>query len=213
MANAGRPTTTRRNPNTAKNSRGVYVEGSAARRLQEVPDKKRRQTQTEPVRKRTQEVPAPKKRQTQTEPVRKSVRTSGTEKSRQSAKASAASAQVSRKTQRNREKAMNMSRGFVVFLAVVSVAVLFACIQYLQLKSELTSQMKTVAALESELTELREDNNAYESQVTSNVDLNEIKKIAIGRLGMKYPSDDQKMTYESSTSSYVRQYQDIPESK
>ena len=73
--------------------------------------------------------------------------------------------------------------------------------------------MKAVAVLESELTELKEDNDAYESQVTSNVDLNEIKKIAIGRLGMKYPSDDQKMTYQSSTSSYVRQYQDIPESK
>ncbi len=73
--------------------------------------------------------------------------------------------------------------------------------------------MKTVASLESELTQLKEDNDAYYSQVTSNVDLNRIKKIAIGRLGMKYPSEDQKMTYETSGSSYVRQYQDVPESK
>lgn len=106
-----------------------------------------------------------------------------------------------------------MSRGFVIFLALVSVAILFGCVHYLQLKSEVTAKMKTVAALETQLTELKEDNDAYESQVTSNVDLNAIKAIAIGRLGMRYPSDDQKMTYETSQSSYVRQYQDIPDSE
>ena len=36
--------------------------------------------------------------------------------------------------------------------------------------------MSTVAALEEELSQLREDNDAYYSQVTSNVDLNLIKK-------------------------------------
>ena len=33
------------------------------------------------------------------------------------------------------------------------------------------------------------------------------------RLGMKYPSDDQTVTYSTSGNSYVRQYQDIPDSK
>ena len=49
--------------------------------------------------------------------------------------------------------------------------------------------------------------------MTSNVDLNKIKQIALGRLGMKYPSDDQTVTYSTSGNSYVRQYQDIPDSK
>ena len=69
--------------------------------------------------------------------------------------------------------------------------------------------MKSVATLESELSQLKEENNAYESQVTSDVDLNNIKKIAIGRLGMNYPKDDQKKTYSVPSNSYVRQYQDI----
>ena len=58
------------------------------------------------------------------------------------------SRQLSREAQRNREKAQSMGRGFVLFLAVVSVAVLFCCVNYLQLKSDLTGKMKTVAALE-----------------------------------------------------------------
>ena len=117
--------------------------------------------------------------------------------------------QLSRETQRNREKAKSMGRGFVLFLAVVSVAVLFCCVNYLQLKSDLTGKMKTVAVLETELSQVKEDNNAYESQVTSDVDLNTIKKLAIGRLGMNYPTDDQKKTYSMPSNSYVRQYQDV----
>ena len=66
---------------------------------------------------------------------------------------------------------------------------------------------------ETELSQIKEDNNAYESQVTSDVDLNTIKKLAIGRLGMNYPKDDQKKTYTMPSNSYVRQYQDIPDSK
>lgn len=193
MANTGRPTTARRNPNTVRNNKGVYIEGNTARRLQEVPAKRSYSRQKPPVRKRVQ-----------------AAETSG---STRSSRPSASSRQLSRETQRNREKAMNMSRGFVIFLALVSVAILFGCVHYLQLKSEVTAKMKTVAALETQLTELKEDNDAYESQVTSNVDLNAIKAIAIGRLGMRYPSDDQKMTYETSQSSYVRQYQDIPDSE
>lgn len=193
MANTGRPTTTRRNQNSVRSNRGVYVEGNAARRLQEVPDRRKRPPQADIARKRA-----------------KAIRQAEAARSTKSANPNR---QLSRQAQLNREKAMSMNRGFVIFLAVVSAAVLFFCVHYLKLKSEVTAQIKAVAVLESELTELREDNDAYESQVTSNVDLNEIKKIAIGRLGMRYPSDDQKMTYETSKSSYVRQYQDIPETR
>ncbi len=69
-------------------------------------------------------------------------------------------------------------------LAVVSVAVLFCCVNYLQLKAELTGRIKSVASLESEWAHsFKEENDAYESQVTSEVDLNQIKEIAIGTSG------------------------------
>lgn len=120
---------------------------------------------------------------------------------------------VSRETIRNRQKAMSMGRGYVIFLAVISAAVLLCCVNYLQLRAEVTGRIKNVAGLESDLSELREENNAYESQVNSDIDLNRIKKIAIGRLGMNYPTEDQKKTYSMSNNSYVRQYQDVNGSK
>ena len=189
MAKTGRGTTARRNRNTVRNSREMYVQGNAVKRLQEVPQR----TDLPEIQERRRL--AQKRKQKSAVPV------------------TPAKQVVSRQAQRNREKAMAMNKGFVLFLTAVSIAVLFTCINYLQVKSEITASMKNVANLESELAQLKEDNDAYYSQVTSNVDLNQIKQTALGRLGMKYPSDDQTVTYSTSGNSYVRQYQDIPDSK
>lgn len=48
--------------------------------------------------------------------------------------------------------------------------------------------MRAVANLESELETIREDNNEYESQITSSVDLEKVRHIAIGKLGSGYPN-------------------------
>ena len=186
MERTNRAVTSRKNRTNARNARGMYVDGNAVRRLQEVPA-------------RPYQAPG--------------VQTARRVRENMLERPAAQPRQLSREAQRNREKAKSMGRGFVVFLAVVSVAVLFCCVNYLQLKSELTGKIKTVASLETELSQIKEDNNAYESQVTSDVDLNTIKKLAIGRRGMNYPKDDQKKTYTMPSNSYVRQYQEVPESK
>ena len=187
MAKTTRSETARRSRTNARTNKGTYVDGNTVRRLAEVPERTR-----QPGRQQTN-----RNRRVQASPaqVPKQKR------------------QVSREAQNNRQKATAMNWGFVAFLAVVCVAILFCSVKYLRYKSEITAKMSTVATLEEELADLKEDNDAYYSQVTSNVDLNKIKQIALGRLGMKYPSDDQTVTYSTSGNSYVRQYQDIPDSK
>ena len=112
---------------------------------------------------------------------------------------------------RNRHNATQMQRGFVVFLMIASIAVLFSCIHYLQLKSELTYKMQTVANLESELEELRNYNDAYENEVLNSVDLEEIKQKAIGKLGMKYPDAEHVQEYDANSKGYMRQYKIVGE--
>ena len=112
---------------------------------------------------------------------------------------------------RNRQNATQMQRGFVVFLMIASIAVLFSCIHYLQLKSELTYKMQTVANLESELEELRNYNDAYENEVLNSVDLEEIKQKAIGKLGMKYPDAEHVQEYDANSKGYMRQYKIVGE--
>ena len=189
MARTDRAETARRTAIAVRNNRGIYTDGSAARRLQEIPER-RRPPVNQPARRRTR----PAAQRTRTVKARTAYK-------------------VSKETQRNRAQATSMTLGFVLFLTVVSAAVLFFCVNYLQLKAEITGRMGDVAVLESELTQLKEDNDAYYSQVTSDVDLTKIRQIAIGRLGMKYPSEKQTETYHTARSSYVRQYQDVPDSK
>lgn len=196
MARSNRAETARRRKNNARVNRGMYVEGNTVRRIAEVPDRRRQPGRQQPGRRK------------QTDRNRRSV---------QVALAPAAvpkqKRQLSEAAQKNRQKATAMNWGFVVFLAVVCTAILFCSVNYLRYKSEITARMRSVANLEEELAQLKEDNDAYYSQVTSNVDLNQIKKTAIGRLGMRYPSDDQTVSYSTSGNSYVRQYQDVPDSK
>lgn len=196
MARSNRAETARRRKNNARVNRGMYVEGNTVRRIAEVPDRRRQPGRQQPGRRK------------QTDRNRRSV---------QAAPAPAAvpkqKRQLSEAAQKNRQKATAMNWGFVVFLAVVCTAILFCSVNYLRYKSEITAKMRSVANLEEELAQLKEDNDAYYSQVTSNVDLNQIKKTAIGRLGMRYPSDDQTVSYSTSGNSYVRQYQDVPDSK
>ena len=196
MARSNRAETARRRKNNARVNRGMYVEGNTVRRIAEVPDRRRQPGRQQPGRRK------------QTDRNRRSVQAAPAPAARPKQKR-----QLSEAAQKNRQKATAMNWGFVVFLAVVCTAILFCSVNYLRYKSEITARMRSVANLEEELAQLKEDNDAYYSQVTSNVDLNQIKKTAIGRLGMRYPSDDQTVSYSTSGNSYVRQYQDVPDSK
>lgn len=120
---------------------------------------------------------------------------------------------VSRTARRNRERAQSMNMVFVVFLAAVSIAVLVSCVRFLQLKSQITGSIQAIAELETAYSQLKADNDAYSSRVNSSVDLNQIKQIAMERLGMKYPAESQIFTYQMERGSYVRQYQDVPDAE
>ena len=119
---------------------------------------------------------------------------------------------LSEQAKKNRERALNINRGFVLFLSLIMVAIMVVCIRYIRLRAQYTALISTVASLESDLTKIKEDNDAYYSQVTSNLDLSRVRKIAISRLGMKYPTENQIESYTiAEGSGYVRQYQDLPD--
>lgn len=117
---------------------------------------------------------------------------------------------VSQTAQQNRAKAKQMGPGYVVFLTVTSVITLFLCVYFVQLKAQLTTQAEGIAKQESKLSELRADNDALYNAVTASVDLEYIKDMAINKLGMKYPSEEQIVYFDTAGNSYVRQYKDVP---
>lgn len=113
--------------------------------------------------------------------------------------------QLSNETKKNREKAHHMSLGYVTFL----LAALFTCaivlINYVQLQSELTTQNKVIAERQSEVNSLRVANDEAYNKIKGRIDLEEIKRIAIGELGMTYAQEGQIVTYSNEGRDYMRQ--------
>ena len=112
---------------------------------------------------------------------------------------------------KNREKAHHMSIGYVTFLIAALFVAGLVLINYIQMQYDMTDHVEQIAQKESELNALRQANDEAYMHIVSNIDLEEIKRIAIGELGMTYASEGQIITYTNQGSDYVRQYNDIPE--
>lgn len=117
---------------------------------------------------------------------------------------------LSNAARKNREKAAGMNLGYVLFLAVAMMVAAGVLIGYIRLQSDNTMAMERIASMESELNDLRLKNNEEYSRVVSNVDLEEVKRIAIEELGMKYAEEGQVINVEGAKDDYVRQYTEMP---
>lgn len=112
---------------------------------------------------------------------------------------------------RRKVKKQNMGKGYILFLTLISIVTIFLCVSFLKLKSDITIQTKKIASLESEISSLKAENDAYYNDVISSIDLDEVREIAINRLGMKYPVKEQIFTFSTVGNSYVRQYHKVPD--
>lgn len=113
-------------------------------------------------------------------------------------------------TQKNRQKALQMTLPYVVFLTAAAVATVFLCVTYLKLQAAGITYRSEIAALESRISTMRLANdNAYEDAVSS-VNMEQVKEIAVNDLGMTYAKEGQIITYSSQDGDYIRQYGEIP---
>lgn len=118
---------------------------------------------------------------------------------------------VSPRTRRNRERALHMNIGSVLSLAIPMVAAGLILTAYLTLQSDITNSIKNIAALESTLNNLKMENDENYSRITSSVDLEEVKRIAIQELGMRYAEEGQIIRFNGEGSDYIRQTGNIPQ--
>lgn len=115
------------------------------------------------------------------------------------------------RARKNRERARHMNIGSVLSMAVAMVAAGFILTWYLTLQSDITNSIKHIASLESQLNELRLANDENYSRITSDINLEEVKRIAIQELGMNYAKEGQIIVFNGEGSDYVRQTGDIPD--
>lgn len=111
---------------------------------------------------------------------------------------------------KNREKAKHMSIGYVMFLCMALVATGMILIYYVGLQSDIANSVKNISKLERELNDLKVANDEEYSRITSSIDLEEIRRVAIQELGMQYATQGQIISFASENNDYVKQMAEIP---
>ena len=106
---------------------------------------------------------------------------------------------VSHRVKQNRKKAMGINKAYVVFLSVAAILMLVVCVQYVQLRAELTNRSKNITALQEELANLNEAN------------MEEVREKAMDDLGMVYANENQVVEYDNPDGDYIKQYEQIPD--
>lgn len=160
----------------------TYIDGNAARELRREVEQRREQVHREYV-ERQEEERELRKRQRQTRVA----------------------------VQRNQARALQISPGYVLFLTatVAVMVVVFAC--FLHLQSVLNQSVQSVASLETQVLNLKNDNDAVQKKISNSVNIDNIRQRAMDELGMTYPQEDQIEYFEVDNDDYMNQYEEIPE--
>ena len=116
-----------------------------------------------------------------------------------------------RRIQENRAKATKIGGVFTLLIAAAVGVMLFTCTNYISLINQKSSNADKISALQSELEELKVENDLKELSIDTSIDYEYIYNIATEELGMVYASEDQIIKYQSGESEYVMQFEDIPE--
>lgn len=117
---------------------------------------------------------------------------------------------TSHTVRRNQERALQMDLPYVIMLTVAAFCALYICVGYLHVQSSMTAKIHSIEGLEQELEQLRSENDALQTRINTDMDLDHIYKVATEELGMVYANRNQVLLYDKTESEYVRQYEDIP---
>ena len=111
-------------------------------------------------------------------------------------------------TRHNWDKEKHMNIGYVVFLTFALLLCAVILINYIHLQASVISHINEITRLETELNTLKRSNDEEKNRLESNIDLDYIRQIAIGELGMIYANKDQIILYKTQMHDSMRKNND-----
>lgn len=115
-----------------------------------------------------------------------------------------------RAVRRNQERALRTSKSYVAFMTMaVFVFAAFTGL-YIKIQSDVTVRMKTIASLESQIADVKADNDEAYKRINTSVNLEAVRNVAMTELGMSYAKESQIIYYSVGDDDYMNQYSEIP---
>ncbi len=115
-----------------------------------------------------------------------------------------------RMVRREQERTLRVGRSYLTFLTMVMIVFGIFAGTYIKIQSDVTSRMDTVSNLESQIADLKAENDEAYKRLSTSVDLESVKKTALEELGMSYVKESQIVYYSVGDDDYMNQYGDIP---
>ncbi len=115
-----------------------------------------------------------------------------------------------RMVRREQERTLRVGRSYLTFLTMVMVVFGVFAGTYIKIQSDVTNRMDTVSGLESQIADLKAENDEAYKRLSTSVDLESVKKTALEELGMSYVKESQIVYYSVGDDDYMNQYGDIP---
>ena len=82
---------------------------------------------------------------------------------------------------------------------------------YIQLQSGMTARLRTISSLESQLEDVRADNDEAYKRISTARNLDSVRNAAMTELGMSYAKESQIVYYSVGDDDYMNQYGEIPQ--
>jgi len=102
-------------------------------------------------------------------------------------------------------KPYTVNKPLFVMSLVAFAAICVMMIQFIRLSSDITVLRSSISSLESNISKTKMQNDEYYGRIMSNIDLEEVREIAVTELGMDYATAEQIITYDSHIDDYVEQ--------
>lgn len=112
------------------------------------------------------------------------------------------------KKYQERVQRMNMLQ--VISFAVVLTITLACCVIYLNLYNKRMQVRNEVNRLQTELSQITNDNVALQEQIDGSANLSKVYKRAVSEFGMTAIKEEQIHYYTNDNQDYVKQYNSIP---
>lgn len=115
-----------------------------------------------------------------------------------------------RAVRRNQERALRTSKSYVAFMTMAVLVFATFTGLYIKIQSDVTVRMKTIASLESQIADVKADNDEAYKRINTSVNLEAVRNVAMTELGMSYAKESQIIYYSVGDDDYMNQYSEIP---
>lgn len=115
-----------------------------------------------------------------------------------------------RRARRNQANAMRESKSYVAFLTMAVLVFGTVAGMYIAVQSDITARMAAITKLESQIADLKADNDEAYKRIRTAVDLEQVRDAAINQMGMSYVKESQIIYYTVGEDDYMTQHGEIP---